>query len=403
MIGRMIRRTLQPHLAALAQRHPVVTLTGPRQSGKTTLCRATFPDAPYVSIEAPDEREFARSDPRAFLDRFRDGAVIDEVQRVPDLLSYIQQRVDERPPSTAVILTGSQHLGLVDAVTQTLAGRSALLQLLPLSLDEVRRFPAAPQDLSTLMWTGAYPRIYDRRLPPAEWLASYVATYVERDVRQVLEVGDLVTFQTFLRVAAGRVGQLLNLSALGADCGITHTTARRWVSVLEASYVAFRLPPLHANVRKRLVKAPKLYFYDTGLLCYLLGIRQPDQLETHPLRGPIFECWVISELLKHHLHRGETAHLSFYRDRRGHEVDLLLDRGSDLVAVEVKAGRTPASDAFAALEDFHRDRELARRRANRPVHSVVVYGGETTQTRSAGQLLSWREIDAFPWIASPGR
>jgi predicted AAA+ superfamily ATPase len=391
----MIERTLRTHLLDLAQRHPVVTLTGPRQSGKTTLCRAAFPNTPYVSLEPPDEREFARSDPRAFLGRVPDGAVIDEVQRVPALLSYIQQRVDEAPAAGAFILTGSQHLGLLDAVSQTLAGRSALLQLLPLGLEEVRRFRKAPDDLTSLMWTGGYPRIYDRALPPAEWLSNYVATYVERDVRQVLQVGDLITFQTFLRMSAGRVGQLLNLSALGADCGITHATARRWISVLEASYVAFRLAPLHANVRKRLVKAPKLYFYDTGLLCYLLGIRQPDQLDTHPLRGPIFESWVVSEILKYHLHRGETPHLSFYRDRKGHEVDLLLDRGNDIVAVEIKSGRTPAPDAFDALEQFHRDRTLTRRATRR--RPVVVYGGDRSQTRSAGELLSWRDIDAFAW------
>ena len=395
----MVERTLQAHLRALARRHPVVTLTGPRQSGKTTLCRSAFPDKPYVSLEPPDQREFARSDPRGFLGRLDDGAVIDEVQRVPELLSYVQHRVDEDPRPGTFVLTGSQHFGLSDAVTQTLAGRSALVQLLPLALEEVRRFPRPPGDLSTLMWTGGYPRIYDRALPAGEWLANYVATYVERDVRQVLQVGDLVTFQTFLRMAAGRTGQLLNLSGLGADCGVTHATARRWISVLETSYVAFRLAPLHANVRKRLIKAPKLYFYDTGLLCYLLGIRRPEELHTHPLRGAVFESWVVSEVVKAHLHRGQTPHLSFYRDHKGHEVDLLVDRGSDLIAVEIKSGKTPAPDAFAALEGFRLDRRLVGGRAGRAVATAVVYGGDDSQTRRAGRLLSWREIDAHPWTA----
>jgi predicted AAA+ superfamily ATPase len=393
----VILRTLQAHLLDLARRHPVVTITGPRQSGKTTLCRAAFPGKRYLSLEPPDEREFARTDPRGFLGRAPDGAVIDEVQRVPALLSYIQQIVDERPQPGTFVLTGSQHFGLMEAVTQTLAGRAALLQLLPLGLDEVRRFPSPPHDLLQLIWTGGYPRIYDRGLPADEWLANYVATYVERDVRQVLQVGDLVAFQTFLRMSAGRAGQLLNLSALGADCGVTHATARSWVSVLEASYVAFRLPALHRTVKKRLIKTPKLYFYDTGLLCYLLGIRRPEQLELHPLRGAIFECWVISEIVKTFLHRGQTPMLSFYRDRQGREVDLIVDRGVDVIAVEVKAGRTPAPDAFAALEDFPNDREPHGRRSIRPVRPVVIYAGDVSQERSAGHLLSWREIDTFAW------
>ena len=393
----MIERTLQAPLVALARRYPVVTLTGPRQSGKTTLCRAAFPAKPYLSLEPPDEREFARSDPRGFLAQVPDGAVIDEVQRVPELLSYIQQIVDAHPRSGAFVLTGSQHLGLVDAVTQTLAGRTALVRLLPLALDEVRRFPNPPEDLSRLLWTGGYPRIYDRGLPAGEWLGNYVATYVERDVRQVLEVGDLITFQTFLRMAAGRAGQLLNLSGLGADCGITHATARRWISVLEVSYVVFRLPAMHTNVRKRLVKTPKLYFYDTGLLCYLLGIRTPEQLEVHPLRGAVFECWAVSEIVKFHLHRGETPNLSFYRDRKGHEVDLVVEGGPELIAVELKAGRTAASNVFDALRRFQDADEQGRTQRH-----VVVYGGDVSQHRTAGDLLSWKDIDSYGWISGIG-
>ncbi|MBI1872984.1 MAG: DUF4143 domain-containing protein [Acidobacteria bacterium] len=227
-----------------------------------------------------------------------------------------------------------------------------------------------------------------------EWLANYVATYVERDVRQVLDIGDLITFQTFLRLCAGRAGQLLNLSGLGADSGITHVTAKRWISVLEAGYLVCRLPPLHMNVRKRLVKTPKLYFYDTGLLCYLLGIRAPDQLEAHPLRGAIFECWVVSEVIKHYLHRGATPDVHFYRDRKGEEVDLVVDRGRDLIAVEVKAGRTAAHDVFTALERF---RAIAGR--HRKQRHVVIYGGGPTQQRSAGELLSWQDTATYQWMA----
>ncbi len=389
----MIERTLRVPLLALAERYPVVTLTGPRQSGKTTLCRAAFPDKPYLSLEPPDEREFARTDPRGFLARVPDGAIIDEVQRVPELLSYLQQLVDARPRPGAFLLTGSQHFGLIHAVTQSLAGRTALLQLLPLALDEIRRFPQPADRLDEVLWTGGYPRLFDQHLPAHEWLGNYVATYVERDVRQVLRVADLVTFQTFLRLCAGRTGQLLNLSGLGADCGITQPTAKSWLSVLEASYIVFRLPALHTNARKRLVKAPKLYFHDTGLLCYLLGIRTPEQLESHPLRGAVFECWVASEILKYHLHRGATPMLHFYRDRQGHEIDLLIDRGDDRVAVEAKSGRTIASDAFNALARF---RTVDATRL--PQRDVVVYGGDVTQKRSAGDLLGWTDIAEYGWM-----
>lgn len=308
----------------------------------------------------------------------------------------LQQLVDTRPRPGTFVLTGSQHFGLLNAVAPTLAGRTAVVQLLPLALDEVRRFPRAPTDLARVLWTGGYPRIYDQRLPAREWLANYVATYVERDVRQVLEVGDLVTFQTFLRLCAGRAGQLLNLSGLGADCGITHATAKRWISVLEASYIVFRLPPLHLNVRKRLVKTPKLYFYDSGLLCYLLGIRAPDQLEVHPTRGAVLESWAVSEVVKYHLHRATTPTLHFYRDRQGLEVDLVVDRGSDLVAVEVKSGRTAAPDLFSAHERFGAVSGISGR--GRKQQDVVIYGGKASQKRARGDLISWQDITAFEWL-----
>lgn len=388
----MIDRDLRPVLQSLAGRYPVVTLTGPRQSGKTTLCRQAFPDSPYISLEAPDSRQFALDDPRGFLVRYS-GAIIDEAQRAPALLSYLQERVDATPGAPPFILTGSQHFGLIDAVTQTLAGRTALVELLPLSLAEVRRFPGAGRHLLPTIWTGGYPRIYDKGLPAAEWLANYAATYVERDVRQILEVADLGAFQTFVRLCAGRAGQLLNLSALGADAGVTHATAKRWVSVLEASYIVFRLPALHANVRKRLIKAPKLYFYDTGLLCHLLGIQAVEQLEVHPLRGPIFECWTISEVLKRSLHAGRRPRLWFYRQRTGREVDLVIDRGADQIAVEIKAGQTVPSDAFDALHHFDRDVP-----ASKPRRRVLVYAGETTEDRTAGRIVSWSDIGADDWL-----
>ncbi len=393
----MIQRTLEPRLRALARKFPIVTVTGPRQSGKTTLCRAAFPDMPYVSLEAPDLQAFAREDPRAFLSRHRDGAILDEIHRVPELLSYLQVLVDERPARGRFVLSGSANFALLQTLGQSLAGRTALLELLPLSLEEIRRFPDPPDELLDLLWRGSYPAVYDRRLEPGDWYPSYVATYLERDVRTILKVGDLVGFQTFLRLCAGRVGQLLNLSALGADAGINHNTAKAWLSVLEAGYVAWRLPPFHANVTKRLIRTPKLHLFDTGLACYLLGIRSADQLRDHPLRGAIFETWVASELLKSRSHRGLSSNLSFYRDRKGAEVDLLVELGRTLLAVEAKSGQTVAADFFAGLRAFASLVKEARLR--RAVRNFVVFGGDEAQERNAGTVVPWSELDRCAWWA----
>jgi predicted AAA+ superfamily ATPase len=390
-----IERDLAPRLKRMAGAFPIVTVTGPRQSGKTTLCRATFGDKAYVSLENPDAREYALRDPRGLLADHAAGAVFDEVQRAPEFLSYLQTEVDQRPRRGRFILTGSANFSLLQSVAQSLAGRTALLQLLPLSLTEVRRFADAPSDLFTLLWSGAYPALYDRGLTPAEWFGAYVGTYVERDVRQLLNVTDLVAFQTFLRLCAGRSGQLLNASGLGADAGVTHNTARAWLSVLEASYVAFRLPPLHANVRKRLVKTPKLHFYDTGLLCFLLGISKVDHLREHPLRGFIFESWVVGEIVKSRANLGLAPNLSFYRDSKGVEVDVVLDRGTELVAVETKSARTVADDFFHALRAFR----IAIGASKRPpkIEPMVIYAGDQRQNRTEASVIPWGEIDGVDW------
>lgn len=390
----MIERTLAARLAALARTFPLVTVTGPRQSGKTTLCRAAFPDKAYVSLEAPDVREYARRDPRGLIADHARGAIFDEIQRAPDLLSYLQGEVDERPAAGRFILTGSANFALLQSVSQSLAGRTGLLQLLPLSLAEVRRFPNPPDDLFTLLWQGTYPALYDRGSAPGDWYGAYVGTYVERDVRQILDVADLVVFQTFLRLCAGRTGQLLNASALGADAGVTHNTARAWLAVLEASYLALRLLPFHTNLNTRLVKTPKLHFYDSGLVCYLLGITRPEQLRDHPLRGPIFESWVVSEIIKARLHQGLPPNLSFYRDRKGLEIDAILESGRDLLAVETKSGQTVAEDFFAALRSF------AAIFAGKPtprVRSMVVYGGSQSQRRSDATVVPWTALDGVDW------
>jgi predicted AAA+ superfamily ATPase len=396
----VIDRDIQPYLLRVSTRHPVVTVTGPRQSGKTTLCKSAFPNKPYVSLEPPDEREFAIVDPRGFLARFPSGAVIDEIQRAPALLSYIQEDVDARPEPGRYVLTGSQNLGLLASLTQTLAGRTVLLNLLPLNLSEVRRFPNPPEGLDAVLWSGGYPRIFDRALPPSEWLSSYVATYVERDVRQVLQIGDLLAFQTFLRLCAGRVGQLLNLSGLGADCGITHATARSWISVLETTYIAYRLPPWHVNLGKRLIKTPKLYFHDTGLLCYLLGIRTVEQLEVHPLRGSIFECWVASEIMKHEFNRGLAPQMFFFRDRSGNEVDFIMERGTEILAVEVKAGRTASADYFAGIESLRQLVTRGRGTRGRSYRATVIYGGTEEQRREHAHLRPWSAMDLQSWLGA---
>jgi len=354
-----------------------------------------FPAKPYVSLEAPDVQDFARRDPRAFLAQHPEGAVLDEVQRVPDLLSYIQTVVDARRVAGSFILTGSANFSLIQSLSQSLAGRTALLELLPLSLQEVRRFPDPPSDLFDLLWRGSYPALYDRGLEPGDWYPSYVATYLERDVRTLLNVGDLVAFQTCLRLCAGRVAQLVNLSSLGADAGVTHGTAKSWLSVLEAGYVAWRLPPFHANVSKRLIKTPKLHFVDSGLACYLLGIRSSDQLRDHPLRGAVFETWVVSEVLKSRTHRGLPPSLSFFRDRKGAEVDLVVELGRETLAVETKSGQTVAGDFFAGLQAF--TSLLASSRPRREVSGFVVYGGTEQQPRSEGTVVPWSRLDQCKW------
>jgi predicted AAA+ superfamily ATPase len=386
----MIQRTLEKKLHELASYYPSVVVTGPRQSGKTTLCRMAFPQKPYVSLEALDIRDFAVSDPRGFLSTYADGAVIDEIQHAPDLLSYLQSDVDARPEAGRFILTGSQHFGLSQSVTQSLAGRSGILVLLPPSLEELKAFPTAPDDLFPLLWQGAYPRIYDREIPAHQWLADYTMTYVQRDVRQVINIGDLQVFSGFLKLCAGRTAQEINLSKLGSDAGISHNTARAWLSVLETSYIIHRLPAWHTSIRKQVVKTPKLHFFDSGLLCYLLGIREPDQLRFHPLRGSIFESWVFSEIYKVFAHQGLQPSLFHYREAQGLEIDLLVDHGQEIAGVEIKSGATISQDFFRNLKRFS-DRMQSVEKV-RTIRSHIVFSGDESQQRASAQVLSWRHV-----------
>lgn len=386
----MIPRDSEQLINTLLRGFPLITLTGPRQSGKTTLAKAIFAHRPYASLEDPDIRRLARDDPRSFLERFPDGAVLDEVQRCPELFSYLQTMVDADGRMGLFVLTGSQQFGLMSGITQSLAGRSAFVELLPFSLAELIRAGRLPLNINSILVTGCYPPIYDRELSPASWFGAYVTAYIERDVRQMLKIQDLETFQRFVRLCAGRTGQLLNLSSLATECGITHNTVKAWISVLEASYLIFLLRPHHANFNKRLVKMPKLYFYDSGLVSWLLGIRTPEQMDTHPLRGSIFETFVIAELVKSRLNRGEPRNLYFWRDSNGNEVDVIIESGDKLMPVEIKSGKTVNREFFHGLEKWLK---LAGDQVYSP---VLIYGGDESFNQKGIQVMSWRECGTLP-------
>jgi uncharacterized protein len=384
----MIDRNIAPLLFKLASQYPVVTLTGPRQSGKTTLAKALFPGKPYVTLEDPDVRRFATDDPRGLLAQYSGGAIFDEIQRAPELPSYLQGLVDANPKPGQFILTGSQQFELMTQVTQSLAGRTAILRLLPLTLAEVQRFNKNHQkpDLATTLLKGFYPRIHDKNLDPSQALADYFATYVERDLRQIAAVHDLQRFERFVRLCAGRSGQLLNLVSLGNDAGVSQPTARAWIDLLQTSFIVYLLPPWHTNTGKRLVKSPKLYFYDVGLAGWLLGLRTAEQVARDPLWGSLFENFIIMEAMKDRLNAGENAEMYFYRDSEGNEVDLLLPTGGKLHAIEIKAGATINPDYFKGLRTFASHHPQALSGGN------VIYGGAEGQNRSDWPVYSWQNL-----------
>ena len=382
----MIPRQATTTLQSLAKGYPILAVTGPRQSGKTTLAQSTFPDKPYVSLEDLDTRAFATEDPRGFLARYPTGAILDEAQRCPALFSYLQTQVDADRRMGEFVLTGSQQFGLLSNITQTLAGRVGLLQLLPFSWQELQQGGAAVSSLDDLLWRGLYPPLYDRDLAPAQWFANYVMNYVERDVRQLIEVQNLSLFQRFLKMCAARCGQLLNMTALANDCGVTHKTVAAWLSVLEAGYVVFLLPPHHRNFGKRLVKTPKLYFHDTGLAAYLMGIADAQHLGIHCARGALFENWVISELLKQRYNQGLPSNLFFWRNNTGEEVDVVVEQGEQLMPIEIKSGQTFNADFLSGLSKWAGYAGAAAQ----PAH--LVYGGAVSMTRSGVAVHAWREL-----------
>lgn len=388
----MIKRTISSKILYYARHYPVVTITGPRQSGKTTLCKALFPKKKYFSLENIDIRERARTDPRAFLNECIDGgAVIDEIQRVPELVSYVQEIVDKEKKDGLFILTGSQNFHLLDTVNQSLAGRTALAVLLPFSYAEIYGTKAMPIDKT--LFTGFYPRIHDKKLNPTEALSFYVSTYLERDIRALINVKDLAKFEKFLKLCAGRVGQIASLSNLANDCGINHNTAKNWLSVLEASYVIFFVRPHHTNFGKRLIKAPKLYFTDVGLAAYLLDIHNKKYILTHPLVGSLFENFVVAELLKARVHNGKNNNIYFFRDNIGNEVDIILESGSLLKPVEIKLGGTINEDFFRGLRYY---KKISKKNSTKP---VLIYGGKEDQRRGEFDVVSYRNAEKVNWKA----
>lgn len=380
----MIEREANEELKILAKNFKAVAVIGPRQSGKTTLCRAIFPEKKYVSLENPDTRLYAREDPRGFLREFPEGGILDEIQQVPELFSYLQQILDESKSPGQFILTGSNNFLIQENITQSLAGRIGYLQLLPLTIDELNAEKLLPIDPNQCLLTGFYPAIADQKADPIRWYTNYLKTYVERDVRQIKNILNLTVFEKFLRLCAGRVGQLLNANNLAVELGVDNKTINSWLGVLETSFIIILLRPHHQNFNKRIVKMPKLYFTDTGLACSLLGIKNTLQLETHPLRGNLFENMIVADLWKNRLNKGKENELFFWRDNTGNELDLLWEKENQLIPVEIKSGKTINSEFFKGLKYWEKLSGIP--------NGYLIYGGESSQNRSSGAtVLPWNE------------
>lgn len=382
----MVNRTLASRLTELLTKFPIVSLTGPRQSGKTTLLRQLLPDYRYVSLENPDELDFALSDPRRFLDTYSGQVIFDEVQRAPKLFNYLQQRVDESRQMGQYVLSGSQNFLLMKGITQSLAGRVAIFRLFPFSFGELQAVNLLATTPERAMFTGFYPPIFDRGLYPSDFYANYFETYVQRDVRELQAVQNLTLFRTFVRLAAGRVGQPMNYQKLASDAGISSTTARDWLSILETSHLVFMLPPYYKNFSKRLVKSPKLYFYDVGLACYLLGIKQEEELITHHFRGNLFENMLVAELIKQGYNRNDLSELYFWQESNGHEIDILLEKSSGEILIgEIKSAGTINASFFDNLAWFQQQTDVSVSEA------YLWYAGNEPQIRNNATVVPWHQ------------
>ncbi len=381
-----LNRNIIHQFKVLKKQYPILAVTGPRQSGKTTLLKSFFSDYKYVTLENPDMRKYALTDTKGFLAEFDNKVIFDEAQRVPELFSYLQAIVDEKKIMGQFILSGSQNFQLLNNISQSLAGRVALLKLLPFDFKELQSGKLLPEDYHKLMYTGFYPAIYDRGISPTTYYSNYVQTYIERDVLELTHIKDLKLFRNFLLLCASRAGQLLNLNNIANECGISQPTAKAWLSILESSYIVFQLQPYYQNLSKRIVKSPKLYFYDTGLLCYLIGIRKPDKLSTHPFKGALFENMIIGEYIKRNHHFGLAKDYWFWRDSQGHEVDLLSIEEDGWDAFEIKASKTINTDFFKELDYFGK---LA---GDKLKQKYLVYADDINQNRTHYQVLGWDKI-----------
>ncbi|MFO7790458.1 MAG: ATP-binding protein [Bacteroidales bacterium] len=381
----MIKRKIENTIKKLIKNYPVVTLTGPRQSGKTTLLRSIFQDLPYVNLENPDVRQLALDDPRGFLNNYPNGAVLDEAQKVPDLFSYIQVMVDDNK-DLRFILSGSHNFLLLENISQSLAGRAAVLKLLPFSINELYT-NTIPDDYESIIFNGLFPGIYDKNLDPGVFYSSYTNTYLERDVRQIKKIGDLKQFSVFLRLVAGRVGQILNLNSLATDARISPNTVKAWLSVLEASYIIYYLPPYHKNFNKRITKSPKLYFTDTGLVCSLLSIENAEQVKTHYAKGALFENMVINEFLKKRFNQGLNQNMYFWNNKNLYEIDLILESGNTITSIEIKSSMTLRKEYFRNLTYWQ------KLSGEKPQNSYVIYGGEENHTTQNGKFISWQNMN----------
>jgi uncharacterized protein len=387
----MIKRQASSKALELAQQFRAVLIMGPRQSGKTTLAKMTFSDKPYVSLETPSVRQFAMEDPIQFLAQFPNGAILDEIQRVPSLLSWLQQNLDDTPTVKGkFILTGSNNFLMLENVTQTLAGRVGHIELLPFSVAELSALPNALTDLNNLIWSGGYPPIQADGITPNHWFSAYTVTYIERDARQVKNLHNLLTFERFLSLCARHIGQELNFTQLSNEVGADIKTIQSWMGILQASYIVYLLPPFFKNFNKRLTKTPKLYFYDTGLACNLLRISDPNLLIQHPFKGALFENFIVTELLKNRFNQGQRSNLYFWRESSGYEIDVLIDEGLWQIPIEIKSGQTIHSDWLKGLKYWQ---TLTKQVSE---NSYVIYGGDEVQNRSEGVVIqSWKEISAL--------
>lgn len=381
----MIHRKITDNLIRLASQYPAITMTGPRQAGKTTLCRMAFPNHKYVNLEDLTVREYAQNDPRGFLSQFSDGVILDEIQRTPDLPSYLQVMIDKNNRPGQFILTGSQQFEITNNINQSLSGRTAILKLLPFSYPEI--YTSNTQiSLAEIIYHGFYPRIYQQNLNPTEALSFYLLTYVERDLRSLMNIKDLALFERFLKLCASNIGQLLNYSSLANDCGINQNTVKAWLSILQASFIIYEIQPHFQNFRKRLTKSSKLYFYDVGLASYLLGITKAENIMEHPLRGALFENFIVSEFLKNRFNNVQNSNLYFFRDHVGNEVDLILDYADKLISVEIKSGQTIQNDLFKGL-NFYSAINPSQNSAK-----YLVYAGDENYTRQNIQIFSYRDL-----------